>query len=159
MPSYKFSIRDVPYALTKLLVAVLVLLTIGAYVWVFQKYYDDADKVHNWRAIPYYGLIILGAGVAYDCAKRVLMMPRVDFKSFGMNGIAGILWTLIAFAVYILWGYLSTPNTLLASYVTFVIGLLPLGLSNHYLSRALTTAVSGSPEPAPQPKDSNAEPA
>ncbi|AVG16857.1 hypothetical protein CFN79_13910 [Chromobacterium vaccinii] len=66
--------------LLQLAVAFFILLLFSAYVWGVQLKYD-ATKVGYERAF-FYALLVFGAGVSYDCAKKILFLEQPTFIPF-----------------------------------------------------------------------------
>lgn len=62
----------------RIVFALLTFLYLSMYVWAAQKAYDSMDN--GFLKLVLYSLIILGAGMTYDCGKILLLMPVARFN-------------------------------------------------------------------------------
>ena len=103
--NYKKSSFSIGMFLIQLGVAILILFMLSAYVWAVQLSYDSS--IIGYERAFFYSLIIFGAGLSYDCAKKILFLEQSVFLRFAKKFFEsmldiGILVVLCALTTFFL---------------------------------------------------------
>nr|WP_315597424.1 hypothetical protein [uncultured Cupriavidus sp.] len=136
-PSKKNDAKTALQFLEQASIAALVMLLSGAYVWLVQKTYDKLNDTNSLLTPICYAAVILGAGLAYDFAKRILLVPHPIFRSFLRNSAGGIGCLVVMFLFLAVSAHLAKIEAPLAAYFAYGLSLLAIWPTVSLFSKAL----------------------
>lgn len=103
------------YALMRVFAALVVFALLAFYVWCAQDVYDrTTDKFGR---IALYALLVFGAGLSYDCAKAILLMPRPELTQRVLMPMALLSIVLVTAIVTVLFTLAGWPLSAMLVYV------------------------------------------
>lgn len=134
----------------QLILAALIMLGMGAYVWLIQLQYDVAAKATVWTDriwMPvFYALTVAAAGFSYDCAKSIIFLTEDNFKMFFTYLRDAFMFFLVVFLAMAGAAYLFNvggPWARFAGQIIYLVGLGFVWWAVERVSGALTVAAGG----------------
>ncbi|QRY35520.1 hypothetical protein JVX96_29915 (plasmid) [Variovorax sp. PDNC026] len=106
------------YGIMRVLAALVVFALLTFYVWCAQLVYDRSAE--GFARLALYALLILGAGLSYDCGKAILLMPRPELSERVLMPMALLGMIVLTGTVTVLFALKGWP---LSAMMVYVLGL------------------------------------